>query len=60
MIDDDLTERMRNWAALRNVLAHQYVGIDFEIIADALQHELGDLERFAEAANRWLDEAGRD
>ncbi|MEO6324254.1 MAG: HepT-like ribonuclease domain-containing protein [Thermoanaerobaculia bacterium] len=33
------------WARLRDVLAHQYFGVDIELLADALETELPALER---------------
>ncbi len=33
------------WARLRDVLAHQYFGVDVELLADALENELPTLER---------------
>ena len=41
-----LAERMRGWAGFRNVLVHEYVGIDHRIAYAAIRDELGDLAEF--------------
>jgi uncharacterized protein YutE (UPF0331/DUF86 family) len=46
-IDEDLAERLRDWMGFRNVLVHFYVDIDHGRSYDAVQEDLGDLERFA-------------
>lgn len=56
LIEPDLARRLAGWAGLRNVLAHQYATLDLRRVDHALRHELGDLERLAEVAARWLDE----
>jgi uncharacterized protein YutE (UPF0331/DUF86 family) len=48
-----LAERLKGWAGLRNVLAHQYATIDYGRIAATLKNELPDLEQFAAAAATW-------
>jgi uncharacterized protein YutE (UPF0331/DUF86 family) len=48
-LDPELAERLRSWAGFRNVLVHEYVGIDHGLSYDAMRNELGDLEAFA----RW-------
>lgn len=53
LLDAALAERMRGWAGLRNVLAHQYGTIDHARIAATLANELGDLEEFARVAAGW-------
>ena len=45
----DLTSRhpevdWNGWARLRDVLAHQYFGIDVDLLADAVDEELAALE----------------
>jgi uncharacterized protein YutE (UPF0331/DUF86 family) len=52
-LDAQLAERLKGWAGLRNVLAHQYATIDYGRIAATLKNELPDLEQFAAAAATW-------
>ena len=44
-----LADRMRGWAGFRNVLVHEYIGIDHRIAYAAIRDELGDLMEF----RRW-------
>lgn len=53
LLDQDLAKRLMGWAGLRNVLAHQYVTIDYARIAATLAGDLGDLEEFARIAATW-------
>ena len=48
-IEPALAERMRGWAGFRNVLVHEYIGIDHRIAYAAIREELGDLAEF----RRW-------
>ena len=41
-----LAERMRGWAGFRNVLVHDYIGIDHGIAYAAIREELDDLAEF--------------
>ena len=41
-----LAERMRGWAGFRNVLVHEYIGIDHRIAYVAIHNELGDLVEY--------------
>lgn len=46
-------------AGFRNILVHEYVGIDWDEVYRNL-HQLGDLARFANLVRQWLNErAGR-
>lgn len=45
-----LAEQLRGWAGFRNVLVHQYLSIDHAVSYRAIQHELIDLEAFADWA----------
>lgn len=51
-IEAVLAERMRGWAGFRNVLVHEYIGIDHRIAYAAIRDELGDLADFREWALR--------
>ena len=48
-IDASLAERLRGWAGFRNVLVHEYIGIDHRIAYAAIRNELDDLV----ALQRW-------
>ena len=45
-IEATLAERMRGWAGFRNVLVHDYIGIDHRIAYAAIRDELGDIAAF--------------
>lgn len=49
-ITPQLAERMRGWAAFRNVLVHQYASIDHGVSYRAIRDDLGDLRAFAQWA----------
>lgn len=57
-LDAALAARLVGWAKFRNVVAHHYPIIDYARVHHVLTHELDDLAEFAQAAARWLDEAG--
>jgi uncharacterized protein YutE (UPF0331/DUF86 family) len=48
-LDPGLAERLRDMARFRNLLVHGYAGVDLDLVADIVRHDLGDLERFAAA-----------
>ena len=45
-IEATVAERMRGWAGFRNVLVHDYIGIDHRIAYAAIRDELDDLAAF--------------
>ena len=45
-IETPPAERMRGWAGFRNVLVHDYIGIDHGIAYAAIRDELDDLAEF--------------
>ena len=45
-IEAPLAERMRGWAGFRNVLVHDYIGIDHRIAYAAIRDELDDIAAF--------------
>jgi uncharacterized protein YutE (UPF0331/DUF86 family) len=55
LIDRDLSERLMLWIGFRNVLVHFYIDIDHGRSYDAIQEDLGDLERFAALMARLLN-----
>jgi len=46
IINNDLTEKMVKMTVLRNIIAHDYEKINYEIIVDILQNRLTDIEKF--------------
>ena len=49
IISKDLTEKMVKMTGLRNIIAHDYEKINFEIIVDVLQNRLEDIKKFLTA-----------
>lgn len=56
LLEPTLAARLRLWVGFRNVLVHFYVDIDHGRSHDAIVTDLGDLEEFARALARLLDE----
>lgn len=54
IIDRDLFEIMEKMAKFRNVVVHQYEGVDAEIVAIILKKHLADFERFREGVLDYL------
>lgn len=46
MISGELTEKMAKMTGFRNIMAHDYDKIDYEIVYDVLQNGLKDIEKF--------------
>ena len=46
IISDDLAEKMIGMVGFRNIVAHDYEKISYDIIYDVLQKRLGDIEEF--------------
>jgi len=46
ILPNDLTEKMIKMTGFRNVVAHDYEKIDYEIVADILQNGLKDIEAY--------------
>ncbi len=53
VLDAPLSVRMRQSAGFRNVLVHEYVGVDDKIVMQRLQNP-SDLEHFARQVADWL------
>ena len=49
--------RFRRIAGLRNVLVHDYIAVDLEVVARILDENLDDFEEFARRVERHLDES---
>jgi uncharacterized protein YutE (UPF0331/DUF86 family) len=46
VIAPSLAEELRGLSGFRNVLVHEYLGIDLDIVTNALLHDVGQLEDF--------------
>jgi len=55
MIDDGLEDKMIRMAGFRNVLAHDYLEINYDIVYDVLQNKLSDIEKFIRKVKTSLD-----
>ncbi len=56
-IEAGLAERLRGWAGFRNVLVHEYIGIDHHVAYAAIHEDLGDLAEFRDWGTSRLDPA---
>ena len=50
----DLSERLAQMAGLRNVLVHEYLEVDLEILYRAMTEDLSDFEKFIKAVTKLL------
>ena len=46
IIDKELSEKMEQWAGLRNLIAHVYGDVDEQKIFNIIKTDLGDFEKF--------------
>lgn len=54
-ISDELAQKLVKMTGLRNVIAHDYGNINYEIVYDILQNRLQDINEFIETINRELN-----
>lgn len=54
-ISKDLSEKLVNMTKFRNIVAHDYEKVDFEIVYDALKNRLVDIEEFIGAVKAELN-----
>jgi uncharacterized protein YutE (UPF0331/DUF86 family) len=54
-IDETVAERWRKMTGFRNVLVHDYLDINREIVYDALQHNLEDFEAIKECLKTFIE-----
>ena len=57
VIPAEFGARFRRIAGFRNVLVHDYVEVDLDVVARVLDENLGDFEEFASHVERNLDES---
>ncbi len=55
VINPDLSKIMEKMAKFRNVVVHQYEGVDAEVVIAILTKHLNDFERFREAILSYLN-----
>lgn len=46
VISAELAEKMIKMTGFRNIIAHDYIDIDYDKVYDVLQNKLGDIEEF--------------
>lgn len=54
VLESNLADQMRRAAGFRNVLVHEYVGVDDQIVLQRLK-DPSDLDQFGQAVVAWLD-----
>jgi uncharacterized protein YutE (UPF0331/DUF86 family) len=54
VVPADFARHLAPLAGFRNILVHQYLALDWDVVYQALQRRLDDLERFAELVRDWL------
>lgn len=52
IISDELTEKMIKMVGFRNVIAHDYEKINYDIVYNVLQNRLADIEEFLKAVKK--------
>jgi uncharacterized protein YutE (UPF0331/DUF86 family) len=53
LISDNLTKKLAKMVGFRNIVAHDYEKIDYDIVFDVLQNKIKDVEKFLkEISNR--------
>ncbi len=55
LIDGALASRLGGAASMRNVLVHDYVDVDLDRVAHAVEHDLDDLRSFGAAVAALID-----
>ena len=56
ILSTDFASRLAPIAGFRNILAHEYLKVDWDLVYSNLQR-LDDLERFADFIRQWLKES---
>jgi uncharacterized protein YutE (UPF0331/DUF86 family) len=54
ILSNDLADRLGQMAGLRNVLVHEYLDVDLEILYRAMTEELSDFEKFIRAVTKLI------
>lgn len=58
IISLDLAERMKGLAGFRNIIVHEYTGIDYGLLYNYLVHRLDDFRQYARYISSYLDKKG--
>lgn len=58
IIPEEYASSIKGMAGLRNLLVHEYAGIDMAKLADIINNNLGDFTLFASYVAEYLSEAG--
>ena len=59
VLPPEFAQKLVGMAKFRNVLVHLYLQVDPEKVYHYLQHDLGDLERFAQYIGEYLYQKGQ-
>ncbi|MEJ2567858.1 MAG: DUF86 domain-containing protein [candidate division WOR-3 bacterium] len=54
IIPGEFAKSIEGMAGLRNILVHEYVSVDLDVIADILQRRLDDFEKFISLIRKYL------
>ena len=54
VLQRDLAIKLQQAVGFRNVIVHQYIGIDYNQVYDALHNDLGQIEAFLAAASTFV------
>jgi uncharacterized protein YutE (UPF0331/DUF86 family) len=54
LIGQELAAALQQAVGFRNIIVHQYMNIDYDLVYDALQNELGDIEAFLVAVSSFV------
>lgn len=46
IIDSDLQEKLSNMVSFRNILAHDYISLDYDIVFQVLNKDIDDIKKF--------------
>lgn len=58
VVPEELAEQMAPMAGFRNVLVHEYAGVDLKIVSRALNERLGDFSKLVRYVNAYIEESG--
>ena len=56
LIDEKLVQKMAKLVGFRNIMAHDYERVDYNIVYDILQFKLKDIEEFLDSVKKILPE----
>lgn len=56
LISGELVQKMANLVGFRNIMAHDYERVDYDIVYDILQFKLKDIEAFLDSVEKIIKE----